>query len=225
MRCFIALSLSEIAREAIWEHSRPLRELWPRGSWVRPEGYHLTLSFLGEIGSRGLTAARRALTALEESASLSRELSFIPQALNTFPKGSSRWRVLVVEPDLSTASSASKLHELLCTSLAEASEAGGLPPLDPEWPDAATPGSRPRRPFAAHLTLARARRGEAPPRLDLDLLSRVNAAILRASGGGWSLGALVLYKSELRPGGALYTELERIRLPLASPFDPISAEY
>jgi 2'-5' RNA ligase len=71
---------------------------------------------------------------------------------------------------------------------------------------AATVGfDRERRPWSLHLTLARLRSGWPPAAVDRFL----------AWGGELSLPAfecrdVVLFKSDLEPGGAVYTPLERL---------------
>ena len=50
MRLFIALNLPDDVRRALHDASAPLREAVPRDvSWLRPDGLHLTLKFLGEV--------------------------------------------------------------------------------------------------------------------------------------------------------------------------------
>ena len=50
MRLFIALNLPDEVRRALYDATAPLREAAPRGvAWLRPEGLHLTLKFLGDV--------------------------------------------------------------------------------------------------------------------------------------------------------------------------------
>jgi RNA 2',3'-cyclic 3'-phosphodiesterase len=97
VRCFIALSLPPEAREALARSAASCRaELeagrphqGPQLSWVRPEGYHLSLAFLGEIEGEALRAAAAAL----DAAAGSGEIPFSFAGLGSFPpKGA--WRVL-----------------------------------------------------------------------------------------------------------------------------------
>lgn len=51
MRTFIAIEVPDEAKEAARQYQEAWRDLWPEKgvSWTRPEGFHLTLRFLGEI--------------------------------------------------------------------------------------------------------------------------------------------------------------------------------
>ena len=49
MRLFVALNLPEGIRRALWEAAEPLRHLGLPVKWVRPDGIHITLKFLGEV--------------------------------------------------------------------------------------------------------------------------------------------------------------------------------
>lgn len=220
MRCFVALPLPEAALPVLAEAALPLRERWPGLSWAGGGGYHLTLAFLGEQGPAGLAAARAAMASIAGLPSIAFTL---PRLLVFPPRGP--WRVLAAEAETERGAPLAlpKLHRLVNEALGREAEKAGLQPLNADWPDAAEPGSEPRRPFRAHVTLAR--RPDAPrpgcpepgepldPRLLEAARERLQAAAGRAgAGGGFRFGALVLYKSELRPSGAVYTELERLVL-------------
>lgn len=47
MRLFIALNLSDGAKEGVYDAARPLREAGLPVRWLDPDTYHLTLKFLG----------------------------------------------------------------------------------------------------------------------------------------------------------------------------------
>ena len=49
MRLFVALNLPDVVRRALWEATSALRDRDFPIKWVRPEGLHLTLKFLGEV--------------------------------------------------------------------------------------------------------------------------------------------------------------------------------
>ena len=223
MRAFIALPLPQAALEALRPVALRLEALWPGLAWTAESNWHLTLAFLGEQGEEGLLAARAALASLAAPAAGDGSKAPVPapyvsfSGLATFPDRGP-WRVLVA--GLGPPKALDLVYTRLNRILALESAGRGLPPLNADWPDAGRPGSRPRRPFRAHVTLARRsedRPGKSrpcPAALDPGLLSEAGRG-LRGQ-GGWPLEACVLYKSELRPGGAIYTELDRAflaRLP------------
>ena len=49
MRLFVALNLPPAVREGLWTATEPLRQRRLPVKWVRGEGIHLTLKFLGEV--------------------------------------------------------------------------------------------------------------------------------------------------------------------------------
>src|SRR6266566_5084094 len=52
LRVFLALNLPEATRQALWRATAPLRDAGFPIRWVRPEGIHLTLKFLGEVAEQ-----------------------------------------------------------------------------------------------------------------------------------------------------------------------------
>jgi len=96
----------------------------------------------------------------------------------------------------------------------------GLPPLNAEWGPLG-------RPFIAHLSLARARPGVPfPRRADLggpEPTTRDGPEPTMRVGlpeGSWTIDRCVVYKSDLRPGGSVYTELGSVELPKPRPQAP-----
>ena len=220
MRLFFALPLPETLKQALAALQAERRGQGLVASWPRPEGMHLTLAFLGEQEEEGGSAAAR--TAL---ASLTVPPCPAPLGrfgrLGLFPERGP-WRVLVA--NLLPPKALDLVYTRLNRALAAEARLRGLQPLNQDWPDADRPASRPTRPFKAHVTLARRRQegGRGPGRVDhsgragspaaLDPGLLEEAGNLLSRGGDWPLGACVLYKSELRPGGAIYTELDRVAL-------------
>jgi RNA 2',3'-cyclic 3'-phosphodiesterase len=205
MRCFIALPLPSDAREELarWAFAyrqylgkgfaAPDREPRPRLSWTKSEGYHLTLAFLGEIEGRAVEVAATSLDATSGTG----EIPFSFAGLGVFP-GRGAWRVLFAR--IADEGKSAAVHARVNRNLAELAAKAGLPPLNPEWRDGAP---SPGRGFEPHVTLARAgaRGGPGIPRTEAPLIS-----------GGWTIGRCSLYKSELRRGGAVYTELRGVDL-------------
>lgn len=201
MRVFIALALPEPAIEALGLARDLLRAGAPRLAWVGEENWHITLAFLGDQDEAGLGAARRGLKRLEAEGLKTPLASF--GGIATFPPRGP-WKVLVAR--LSRPEGLQGVYTVLGRALAEEARLGGLPPLDPEYRE---PGGNQGRPWTPHVTLARNRpQGLALP--SQASLGRAGDLLASASGeGGWPLEAALLYKSELRPGGAVYTELDR----------------
>jgi len=221
MRSFIALDLPPEAKEELRPAARRLEEAWPGLAWAGEANWHITLAFLGEQEEDGgISAARAALASLAVPPCPAPLVRF--GHLELFP-ARGPWRVLVAS--LIPPRSLDLVYTRLNRALATEARQRGLPPLNQDWPDADRPASRPQRPFRAHVTLARRRqeggRGGAgngggrngaggPATLEPGLLAEEGNLLSR--GGDWPLGACVLYKSELRPGGAIYTELDRVAL-------------
>ena len=192
------------------EAASDLRAAYPQLSWVDPAYYHLTLAFLGEQGPAGLACAKLGLLAIKEMPAARVGLS----RFGSFPSRGP-WRVLVAElnngPGLARGSIL-VIHRRLNEALAKAAAKAELAPLNEEWP---SDSSRPGRPFRPHITLARkgSGRGSEGGSLDPELLREAENKIRKGMPpGGWPLEACVLYKSELRPSGAVYTELDRAGL-------------
>jgi 2'-5' RNA ligase len=176
VRAFIAFELSPAVRSALAGLMTDLRDRFAGLRWVRPEGVHLTLRFLGESSPRQIERLRVSLGPL---AACCPRAEVVLRGLGLFPeRGSARVLWLGVElPEPLVA---------LQAGCEAAAVAAGFP--------------RESRPFSPHLTLGRWRDRAARPELP--------AADLGSS----LLDTLVLVRSELRPEGAVYTQLQRFDL-------------
>ncbi len=177
MRLFLAIDLPREVRQALGDLQDRTRRSCPGWRWVRPEGIHLTLRFLGEVGpadeARQRETWRRAVAGHAA-------VRFQVGGLGVFP-GGGRPRVLWV--GVKDASAGGDLAALATSLEAAARELG----FEPE-----------ERPFRAHLTLARAEREGrpiAPPPGGSPIAADVEA------------DEVVLFRSELGPGGAKYTRI------------------
>jgi RNA 2',3'-cyclic 3'-phosphodiesterase len=176
MRQFLAIPLPESLRRAACA-SRDV--LAPRGDgwrFVREDGLHLTLRFLGEVDpSRlgGLDAAWR--HAVGGTGPLALRL----RGAGVFPE-TGRPRILWLGIDDETGEGS---LARLADRLEGAARAQGFPPEG--------------RPFAAHVTLARARPGPSVVRPSLARVGDFGAFVAER---------VVLYRSELGPGGSTYHE-------------------
>lgn len=180
VRSFFAVTLSDEAREAAGRLAGRLREAEGGQGvrWVRPEGYHLTLRFLGNVARSEI--AGLAQTVAQEVACLA-GFSARLGTPRLFPSPRSpRVVALAVEPESDLA------H--LAEAVERAVVAAGLPAE--------------RRRFRAHLTLGRVRNRRFPA------VAEEPAPACPA----FAIDEIVLYQSELRPSGAVYTPLERIPL-------------
>lgn len=172
----MALELAEEVRRRIGDLVSQLRPRMPEVRWVRPEGFHLTLRFLGDATPGQV---ERVGGALEGAAAACPVSEGAIRGLGAFPdRGQPRilWLGLAVDPSVMALQAACE----------RAAAAAGF--------------AVERRPFKPHLTLGRwresAKRPSFPP----------------ADLGSALLDTLTLFRSDLRPGGAIYTPLRRLAL-------------
>ena len=135
-RLFVAVAVPAEVRARLDEALAELREAWPALRWTRPEGWHLTLAFVGDAeGDRAQAVSDAAAEAAAETGPFEVALT---GALGTFGQ-----RVL-----WAGVASGEGLPTLAGRTRAALSARG----IDVD-----------ERPFSAHLTLARARgRGRLP---------------------------------------------------------------
>jgi len=180
VRSFFAVALSEQARAAAAQLAGRLRES-DRGEgvrWVRPEGYHLTLRFLGNVDREAVSELAESVA--EEVAPVTPFAIHLGGAL-VFPSPRNpRVIALAVEPEADLASLAERVERGVV--------AAGLPAE--------------RRRFRAHLTLGRVRNRRFPA---VDEAATIDCP-------AFPVDEIVLFQSDLRRAGAVYTPLERIAL-------------
>ena len=196
-RLFIALELPAALRAALTHEQERLQAAGLHASWVRPPGMHLTLHFLGDTP---LTALKRIEAACVQAAARVPPLRLLAEGLRCFPSAR-RPRVLVtnVKGDVQQLK---RLHQRLDRRLDHL----GLR-LD----------SRSYRP---HVTIGRFRR---PLRgAPLTVLQQA-LATPPVSYGEFVAEGVELFRSELRPGGAVYTSLATAALQ-GRPPAPVSQE-
>ena len=170
LRLFVAV---EVPASVVAEISRavePLREQAPTLKWVRPEQYHLTLAFLGSVPDDQVEGVRGAVEAA--CAGFEAFALHLTGRLGTFRR-SVLWAELAPSQTLQAVAAA---------------VVAGLRPVV-SLPDG-------DRPFSAHLTLARAPRGQ---RVDTALLHGALPAVT------WNVPRLVLMQSQLSPKGSRYS--------------------
>jgi len=174
----------EAGKELVHE----LRNTCPRASWTRPESWHLTLRFLGEISE---TDAATFAAALEKA------------GIEAIPTGELRGAGPVLFPPrgrprvLGIGVTVEAPLEALWKAGTSAARAIGLPPEG--------------RGFHPHLTLARLRDPWPPSAVDA---FREN--VERRTFPAWRLESCVLFQSRLDPAGAVHTPLRTWMLARAT---------
>ncbi len=180
LRLFVACELPESAKDGLARVQSDLREQHAeRLRWVRPEGIHLTLKFLGDVSP---SRAKRVTDALAAAITERFTLNLRFDRVGSF---GGRMRLRVVWVGL-----AGDVEEL--ASLAETVEKA-LGPLG--FP-------RENRPFAPHLTLARV--PDEMPVDDRARLADLIAAYKLPPLPAISISQVSLMQSFLSPAGARY---------------------
>jgi RNA 2',3'-cyclic 3'-phosphodiesterase len=177
VRLFVALDVPEAVRTALTELTERLRKTSPGGRWVRLEGVHITLKFIGEVPSEKFEEIRGALGAIPHFGPIT--VTFA--GLGFFPS-LRRPRVLWagVEGGATLAQLAAAIEMKL--------EPFGIAPE--------------KRAFQPHLTLARFE----SPQESRGLAAAVEA-LGRPEFGKETLSEFHLYQSVLKRGGAEYSRL------------------
>lgn len=187
MRAFLAIPADPAWAEAGKTLIEKLRASSPRASWTRPESWHLTLRFLGEISDADAAKFAAALEKGRVSAVAAGELrSTGPVA---FP---SRGRPRVLGIELSTPASL----ESLWRAGEEAARAIGLAPE--------------HRSFRPHLTLVRVRDPWPRPAVEKFWADAEGWTL-----PPWRFSACVLFSSKLDPAGAVHTPVRTWELAAA----------
>jgi 2'-5' RNA ligase len=183
VRVFVALDISEEVRAAIGALIARLRPACRAARWVRIEGVHLTLKFIGEIQPEKIEPIKASLAKIRFPNSIEmnfRNVGFFPNEHRprVFWAGIEAGKGLV---ELAAA------VEITLEPLGIAKEG---------------------RAFSPHLTLARIepQRGTAA-NLTLNRLREAISAVGALEFGAAIAKEFYLYQSILKPGGAEYTRL------------------
>lgn len=185
MRSFLAVEVSEACRRALEGVIEQLRPLAPGVRWVRPEGLHLTLKFIGGLDEADLP---RAVECLQAVALGGAPFTMGVSGISGFPPQGVP-RVIHVE-----------LHE----------PTGALAALQKAVEDALADElniAREDRPFTAHVTLGRTKDRRRCPEMD-----EIVAAVAAQDFGRVKVASFVLMRSDLKPDGAIYTPVHRFGL-------------
>jgi len=182
IRSFVAVDLGAPVQHAVRALQDELVRIKADVRWVRPEGLHVTLKFLGSVEATRLERVRVALaTALADQPALHVHV----HGLGAFP-GWRRPRVVWI-----------------------GLQGDGMVQLAARVEDALAPlgFEREQRPFTPHLTVGRVNSPRGWARLE-----EVCKAHLDDDFGESDIDAVTIYRSTLQRGGAVYTLLWTIPL-------------
>jgi 2'-5' RNA ligase len=193
LRSFIALEVPAGIQNALASTTASLRKALPRPlvRWVEPNNVHLTLIFLGDVATVRL---EQLADALRDEALAHKPFELSVSGLEAFPharKARIIWIGLAAPPGLAT----------LVRGVQSAAARLGF--------------AQEERPFSPHLTIGRV--GQHVSETDLQ---RIRAALEETSIGvigTFRVEVLQVFKSELKPGGPVYTRL--YALPLGRTMD------
>jgi 2'-5' RNA ligase len=184
MRTFIAIELPEEIKKGLSQVQEQLKGSGAAAAWTRPEGIHLTLKFLGEVPEARVPEIMKGLTAAVQGTARFRvEVN----GAGAFPS--------VRNPRVLWVGVAGDLEKL---ATLHAAVEGAMSKLGFEPED---------REFSPHLTLARIK--FLRPR---DNWQKAIEGIRGVNLGGFEADRVSLMKSELKPSGAVYTEVGSVEL-------------
>ncbi len=182
IRAFIAINLEPQVVEEMAKVQAILKQAGGDIRWARPEGFHLTLKFLGDIQKSQTTDI---LTALQNALKGQSPLSVVAQSLGAFPH-MKRPRVLWMGLQ---GEGLKELNDKVEQELILLD----FPPED--------------RDFTPHITLGRVRSLKGWDKV-LPVVQEKQAERFGES----RVNEVVLYKSDLKPDGAVYTPLGKATL-------------
>jgi len=187
MRCFIAVDIDEKLRKAIADLQRQLAEKANFSKkdvkWVTPETMHLTLKFLGEVKDNQIVEV---CNAVRDAAAQNKRFELDIESVGHF--GGRSARVLWV----GTGAGSDDLLRLQADIEQQLNAAG--------WP-------RETRGFSGHLTLCRIKNSKAGVKL-----AQLSEGYKDIKLGTISVDSVVVYQSQLRPTGPIYTVLGNYKL-------------
>jgi 2'-5' RNA ligase len=184
IRSFIAFELPDDVLSSLEKLQNDLGSYGFPVRWVRPAGIHLTLKFLGDIKAAQI---ERIAGAIFEAGARHAPLSLAAKGIGVFP-GIKRPRVI-------WSGLAGQLN--LLGDLQQKLE-GGLAEIG---------FTKEKRSFNGHLTL-----GRFKARVDSNQLMQALHEFEKFETATFAANPLILYRSELKPSGAVYSKLKTVSL-------------
>jgi 2'-5' RNA ligase len=184
LRAFIAISLPEPVLKAIVTAQETLKGSGLKIRWVRKEGIHLTVKFLGDIDREDVEKIRGAM---ERATRAFSPFSLQGEGVGVFPD--------LKRPRVAWAgvSGDGEVLRALQRDLESQLSSLGFP--------------KEKRPFKGHLTL-----GRVKGRLDRTKLREALEALGGFRTESFMAQSIVLFQSDLRPDGAVYSRLAEVPL-------------
>jgi len=182
MRCFIAIHLDDAIKSQLASAQAYFADLRGKVSWTKREQMHLTIKFLGEVPDERIKPVTDVLRTCAVQVD---PFEFPVEQLGCFPASGSQLRILWV--GVSAPAELVKLNDLLQQSYVEL----GYPAEN--------------RKFTPHLTIARVRHTN-----NADAYRTVIARHDDFSAGSQQAESVILFRSDLRATGAVYTRLATI---------------
>jgi 2'-5' RNA ligase len=184
MRTFIAIELSDRAKETLTRVQSHLKYSDADVKWVEPANVHLTLKFLGEIDEK---TCEKVKSILDEIAKTTKPFEMSLESIGAFPSIDFP-RVIWVGID----KGAKESTELANKITAEFSTKIGF--------------NKEARDFAAHLTIGRVRSGKNKQALKEKIILYALLPTLREE-----VSSVILFQSKLTPTGPIYTRLHEAK--------------
>jgi 2'-5' RNA ligase len=184
IRSFLAVDLPMALRESMVIATMGIRTPAADVKWVRPEGIHLTLKFFGNIEEGQVEPIVNAVSGVITG---QKPLTLKAEGIGAFPD--------LRRPQVIWIGMTGDIERLMVIqkNIEQVLSVLGFPAED--------------RPFIPHLTLGRVRYNKKSSGLASKIqgLKDINFT-------PFTVNELILYKSTLRPGGAIYTPLRRLPL-------------
>lgn len=184
LRAFIAVDLSESVRSSLGQVQEVLKRQRFRVKWVPPANIHLTLKFLGTIEE---VDVEKISGAMAQAAKDRKVLSLVTKGIGVFPD--------LRRPRVIWAGLSGQLEMLQDMQRS----------LEGHLADLGFP--KESRGFKAHLTL-----GRIKGKIDSDLLKAAMSKFSGFESKPFDVNRIILFKSELRPSGAVYNPVQGVSL-------------
>jgi len=183
LRTFIAVDIPSHIQQLIQQRTEPLRKSLGAAlvRWVAPESVHLTLKFLGDVAPANIQMLSQMLGA---EADVVHAFDIHVNGLGCFP---SRKRPRVLFIGIQAPAELEALYrgiDSACARLGYESD---------------------QRDFAPHLSIGRVRQ-DIPVAGQQQIRAALEASVIDALGTA-RVDSVHLYKSDLKPGGSVYTKL------------------